>query len=230
MTDELQNIAARYKRRQGVPPDRYSHFNPAVMATVQERQRALVREFTRQKISDLSPLHILEVGCGSGGNLLELIQLGAEPKNLVANDLLPERVALARARLPATVNVTEGDASQLGFQSETFDLVYQSTVFSSILDDDLQFRLANAAWRWLRPGGAVLWYDFVFNNPRNPDVRGVPVRKVRELFPDGQIFVQHLTLAPPLARRVVKVHPSLYGIFNAMPFLRTHVLCYIKKS
>ena len=40
-------------------------------------------------------------------------------------------------------------------------------------------------WRWVRPGGGVLWYDFTFDNPRNPDVRGVPLARVRELFPHG---------------------------------------------
>ena len=30
----------------------------------------------------------------------------------------------------------------------------------------------------LAPGGGVLWYDFTVNNPRNPDVRGVPMKRV----------------------------------------------------
>lgn len=125
MTDELENIAERYRRRGSIPLSRYSHFNAAVIAMVQERQRALIRMFSRQGILDLSPLRILEIGCGSGGNLLELIQLGARPENLAANDLLPERVALARARLPVAVDVREGDASQLGFKDGSFDVVYQ---------------------------------------------------------------------------------------------------------
>jgi hypothetical protein len=36
-------------------------------------------------------------------------------------------------------------------------------------------------------------------------------------------------LAPPIALRVCRIHPSLYGLFNAFPFLRTHVLCWIGK-
>ena len=105
----------------------------------------------------------------------------------------------------------------------------QSTVFSSLLDDAFQQRLADAMWRWTKPGGAVLWYDFTVNNPSNPDVRGVPLARVRELFPQGRITTRRVTLAPPLSRLVCRVHPAAYGLFNALPWLRTHVLCWIAK-
>ena len=78
-------------------------------------------------------------------------------------------------------------------------------------------------------GGGVLWYDFIYNNPSNPDVRGVPVKLVRELFPAGKMIVRRVTLAPPISRRVTRIHPSFYTIFNFFPFLRTHVLCWIQK-
>ena len=110
------------------------------------------------------------------------------------------------------------------------EVVLVSTVFSSVLDPDFQQRLAAALWQWLRPGGAVLWYDFTYNNPRNPDVRGVPLPRVRELFPQSRITARRVTLAPPLARALVRVHPGLYGLFNSVPWLRTHILCWIEKT
>lgn len=229
MSNEIDAISARYERRKNIPADRYARLNPAVNAVVQERQRALLSLFSQLGIADLAGTQVLEVGCGSGGNLLELIQLGAQPQNLVGNELLPDRVAVARHVLPQAVRLLPGDATQLGFEDASFDIVYQSTVFSSILDDGLQERLAAAMWRWVRPGGGVLWYDFTFDNPRNPDVRGVKLARIRRLFPKGVPSVRRVTLAPPIARRVVPVHPALYGVFNALPFLRTHVLCWIQK-
>ena len=113
--------------------------------------------------------------------------------------------------------------------AESQDIAYQSVVFSSLLDDGFQQRLAERMWQWLRPGGAVLWYDFIYDNPTNPDVRGVPLRRVRELFPGAIITARRVTLAPPIARRVAAVHPALYTMFNAMPLLRTHVLAWIAK-
>jgi ubiquinone/menaquinone biosynthesis C-methylase UbiE len=132
--------------------------------------------------------------------------------------------------LPQDVRIFPGDASALPFKDASFDIVYQSTVFSSILDDELLCRIAEAMWRWVRPGGGVLWYDFTFNNPANPDVRGVPLKRVRALFPQGRLSFRRVTLAPPISRRVARVHPVMYGVFNSLPLLRTHVLCFIQKS
>jgi hypothetical protein len=75
----------------------------------------------------------------------------------------------------------------------------------------------------------VLWYDFAYNNPRNPDVLGVPLREVRVLFSGGRIMARLITLAPPLARLVCPIHPALYSVFGVLPFLRTHWLCWIRK-
>ncbi len=77
----------------------------------------------------------------------------------------------------------------------SLDIVLVSTVFSSLLDDAYQQRLADAMWRWLKPGGAVLWYDFTVDNPRNADVRGVPLRRVRALFPQALMRHRRVTLA-----------------------------------
>jgi hypothetical protein len=75
-----------------------------------------------------------------------------------------------------------------------------------------------------------LWYDYVYNNPWNPDVRGVGFRRVRELFPEASIKKWRLSLAPPLGRFVTRVSRSLYTVFNAAPFLRSHIMCWIAKQ
>lgn len=227
---ELAAIRERYARRAALPPDRYSRFNPEVLARMQERQRATVMLLRSQGVASLQGRDVLEIGCGNGANLIEFLAFGAEPQRLAGNELLADRLAQARALLPPAVQLYAGDAAALPLEPASFDIVYQSTVFSSILDDALQARVAAAMWRWVRPGGGVLWYDFTVDNPRNPDVRGVPAARLRALFPEGRIVARRVTLAPPIARRVVALHPSLYGLFNALPLLRTHLLCWIEKS
>ena len=101
--------------------------------------------------------------------------------------------------------------------------------FPSKPDDGFQQKLGDRMWALTKPGGGVLWYDFIFINPRNPDVRGVPLQRIRALFPQGKIHPWKLTLAPPLSRRVTRLHPNLYYVFNIFPFLRTHLLCWIRK-
>ncbi len=226
--DETRAVAERYARRGGL--DRYSMLQPDVWQTVQERQRAMLALFRQQGWTDLSTLRLLEVGCGAGGNLLEMLRLGFDAGHLSGIELLPERLAQARHQLPAALQLFVGDASTLqAVAPASQHIVLQSTVFSSLLDDDFQQRLAQAMWRWVAPGGGVLWYDFTVNNPRNPDVRGVPMARIRQLFAQSVISHQRITLAPPIARAVCRLHPALYPVFNALPALRTHALVWLQK-
>ncbi len=196
---------------------------------VQERQRAMLRLFNEVNLPDLAQLDLTEVGCGSGGNLLELLRIGFAPQRLAGIELLPERFDAARARLPTATRLWLGDATQASVADASQDIVLQSTVFSSLLDDAFQQQLAQTMWRWLKPGGAVLWYDFTVNNPFNPDVRGVPLSCVRALFPGAVLTSRRVTLAPPLARALCRLHTSLYTLVNTVPLLRTHVLAWIAK-
>lgn len=225
---EAQAVRERYARREAQDP-RYSLLNPAALWPMQERQRAMLALFRRLGWHDLSMLRLHEVGSGTGSNLVELIQLGFDPAKLSGVELLPERHAQARERLPAAVSLSQGDALMLSPAAASVDIVLQSTVFSSLLDNAFQQRLAAAMWAAVKPGGGVLWYDFTVDNPRNRDVRGVPMARIRQLFPQARVMKRRLTLAPPIARAVVRVHPALYTLFNAMPLLRTHVLCWLAK-
>ena len=225
--NEADAVVERYARR--AADDRYSRLRPQVWLTLQERQRALLRLFVRAGLHDLSQLRLLEVGCGTGTNLLELLALGFAPEHLSGIELLPDRLATAQQFLPGKVTLMAVDAVRSVVAAASQDIVMASTVFSSLLDDDFQHALAQAMWRWLKPGGAVLWYDFTVDNPRNADVRGVPLARLRELFPHGRMRHERVTLAPPLARAVCRVQPALYGVFNLLPLLRTHVLAWIEK-
>ena len=226
--DDRDAMAARYARRGA--PERYSFLQPDVWQSVQERQRAMLACFVRAGWATLADKHAVEVGCGAGGNLLELLRLGFMPERLTGIELLPERAAHARQVLPAALRLIEGDASAAPIAPGSQHLVLQSTVFSSLQSSATRTALAAAMWRWLAPGGAVLWYDFTVDNPRNPDVRGVPRTELRALFPQARITAHRVTLAPPLARAVCRIHARLYPLFNAVPALRTHVLAWIAKD
>ena len=226
--EETQAIAERYARRSG--GDRYSMLRPEVWQGVQERQRCILRLFGQKLSFDkLSEVTLVEVGCGTGSNLMEFLRVGFAPENLSGIELLPERVAVARRFLPVSVSLLEGDASKVEMPPSSKDIVFQAVVFSSLLEYHFQEELAGQMWRWVKPGGGILWYDFIFNNPSNPDVRGVPIKRIRELFPGGEMIIRRLTLAPPISRIVCRIHPHAYHLFNAIPWLRTHVLCWIAK-
>lgn len=226
---EVRAIISRYALRDaGENAQRYSWARPEVHLASMESDRAMLRLFLAAGFRDFSRITLLEVGCGAGGNLLRFLRWGFDPAHLVGNELLPASLDTARRRLPRELELIGGDASEL--DCGVFDVVYQSTVFSSILDDDFQHKLARRMWAMTRPGGAVLWYDFCYDNPKNPDVRGVPVRRIRELFPESAPMIRRVTLAPPISRAATRVSPRFYSLLNALPFLRTHVLCWIPKG
>jgi SAM-dependent methyltransferase len=222
----IEQIQDAYARR--VTGDsRYHPLNPAQLHALQERERVLADLMRRHGWSDSDSLHITELGCGAGGNLLGLLRLGCRADRLTGVELLPERLALARSQLPAALQLIGGDARNAGIEAGSQQLVLMATVFSSVLDEGLQQQLADTAWRWLQPGGAILGYDFAVDNPANPDVRGVSVARWRQLFPQAvDVDVRRLTLAPPLARRL----PAwALPLFNALPLLRTHRFLHLRK-
>jgi SAM-dependent methyltransferase len=231
--EEISRIKARYERRSAAGlSDVYNPIAPCNAlwrAELHAETAGLLYSWLGQT-RKLSECVIAEIGCGAGANLIDMIGFGAEPSRLLANELLSERVEMARRRLPASVTFYPGDVMEADIAPESVDLVLQFTVFSSILDASLKSAIARRLWSWLKPGGAVLSYDFIYNNPRNPDVRKLDVRELRRLFPDGQFHVRRVTLAPPLARRVAPVSPALFGALNALPFLRSHALCLIRKA
>ena len=223
---EAEAVRERYARR-AAHDSRYALTNPAALMSVQERQRAMLALFADIGLADLAAPRLLEVGSGSGGNLLELLWWGFRPEHLAGIELLPERHVVARERLPSALRLVCGDATRPELEPGPHDIVFASTVFSSLLDDAFQQRLAEAMWARVKPGGGVLWYDFTVDNPRNRDVRGVPLRRVRALFPEARVTHRRITLAPPIARAVSRVHPGLYTLCNAIPALRTHLLCWL---
>ena len=227
ISTEARAVVERYTRR--MASDRYSLLRPEVWQAVQERQRAQLRLFAALGWTSLDDKRVVDVGCGDGGNLLEWMRLGFEGRRLTGLELLEERARAARQRLPSDVRVIQGDALAAPIEPASQDVVHQAVVFSSLLDDGFQRQLAERMWSWVRPGGGVLWYDFTFDNPSNPDVRGVPMRRVCELFPQAQLRWQRITLAPPISRRVCRLHPAAYTVFNTVPWLRTHVLCWLGK-
>lgn len=220
--DEQEHIRQRYERRKQHPSERYSMENPYVQRVVVERQTAYANVLYKY-FKDPKEVKVLEVGAGAGFNLHFFLQAGVPPEQLYANELLEDRIALLRKAFPG-INVLPGDARAI---AETdFDLIFQSTVLSSILDESFRKELCANLWGKLKLGGIFLSYDFAFNNPRNPDVAKVTVAQLKEYFPQGTIeVVKKVTLAPPIGRRVGKG----YGFFNTFPFLRSHRVVVIRK-
>jgi ubiquinone/menaquinone biosynthesis C-methylase UbiE len=233
---EKVRICAEYEwRAQNVPADFYALTKPANLFFYQQRIRALLDLLSDEGMIPLVGKKILDVGCGVGQYLIDLESWGARRRDLAGIDLLESRVFYTRSRLCASQSEIEradirvGDASNLPWPDETFDIVHQSTMISSILDKKMKKAVTSEMLRVLKPTGVILWYDLLFNNPKNPNVRGIGAQEIRLLFSNCSIRLKRITLAPPIARRLVPITWIGSMFLEKLVFLNTHYLGIIRK-
>lgn len=224
---ERQRLVAEYaRRRRELPADRYAPWNRAEQFMRHGRSRLAARLLHEAGVFPDAESRCLEVGFGAGGWLPQLLEWGAAESNLQGVEIDPARLEATRRRLPAA-HLQLADGAALPYADGRFDLVVVSTVFTSILDDEVRRRVAVEIERVLRPAGALLWYDFAIDNPRNPNVRGVPRRELQALFPDLRGEIRRVTLAAPLARLVAPRAWWLAELLETVPLLRSHLLAVL---
>jgi ubiquinone/menaquinone biosynthesis C-methylase UbiE len=128
------------------------------------------------------------------------------------------------------VTVECGNAAAIRFESGSFDLVLQATVFTSVLDAGMKQAMAAEMLRVLRPDGLILWYDFFVRNPWNPYVRPVGKGEIRSLFPGCSFELRRVSLAPPLVRLVAPHSWLACSLMTRIPPLCTHYLGAVRKQ
>jgi SAM-dependent methyltransferase len=230
VTDEIDRIARAYRGyEEGQASRRWSLANRGNRAALHERKGAIKSMLAAKGWLPIGTRSMLEVGCGTGAELARLLELGADPRNLVGVDLLADRVAAAKAAYPE-LDLRVANAERLDFANGQSELVLALRFFSSIRDEPMARNVAAEIDRVLKPGGAVIWYDFRYDNPRNPNVTGMSKAKIRALFPRLSGTLRRVTLLPPLARRLGPLTPALYPALSLMPPLRTHLAGLLVKD
>jgi len=106
----------------------------------------------------------------------------------------------------------------------------QFTVFTSVLQKGIKKDIAKEMLRVLKKAGIIIWYDFSYNNPRNPDVKGIKKKEIVNLFPNCKFTFKRVTLAPPIARFIAPRSWLLCYLFEKLSFLCTHYLVIIRKE
>jgi ubiquinone/menaquinone biosynthesis C-methylase UbiE len=187
--DEVSRLRDVYAKRDAAMPHAsweaniYHPRHPLGHLFHEHNHDALVAALNALAI-DLDGLDVLDVGCGYGYWLRYLVDLGADPGRLTGIDLSRQRIEAARTSNPA-IRWVHSEDEALPFPSDSFDIVLQSVVFSSILEEEKRSTLASEMSRVVRSGGHVLWVDHKRSFAET--LAGFSQTKVREYFPSGEI-------------------------------------------
>lgn len=223
MNQENERIRSVYTGRDTLDKKSlYAWYRPEVRRQEAEKEMVAASLISRTVGTNLNDIQVLDIGCGTGTFLRNLIEWGGDPVNLTGSEFLEDRLDVARIMSPSGINWHLGN---LDFASqESFDFVITNTVFSSVLDVKNRQELAKEMWRVLKPGGWLMIFDFRYNNPSNKNVKRVVRSELREYWPESiNEHWQTLLLAPPIARRLVPLSPLTGSILEAtVPFLRSH--------
>ncbi len=149
-------------------------------------------QLVRERLGPVAGLRILEVACGRCGFVRELARAGAR---VTGCDFSAAALRVGQTKLPAanghSAALTQGDAQNLPFANEAFDLVISCETIEHLPDPQ---RALREMWRITRPGGRLFlttpnYLNFMglyelYAAVRHPD------RKSGQPFDRRQIFPQ----------------------------------------
>src|SRR5271154_4698875 len=126
-------------------------------------------EYAFHLLGDVRGKTVLDLGCGTGENVIPLIERGA---HVIGMDISPDLIAIAQkfvrdANLEASLSV--GDAYNTGLPDESVDVV-----FCMALIHHLDIKLVrDEMWRVLRKGGSIILREPVRFSKGYARVRGL---------------------------------------------------------
>lgn len=206
--------------------------NPEVLFQSLAMDKSVTR--TLYKIKDFSSIKVLDVGCGEGGSLLNLMRLGFDPGNLEGIDILMDRINIAKNKFP-NVHFIEGDAANLPVPDCQYDLVMESTMFVQLTDDALCKSIASEMIRVTRKGGFLMLIDWRYSKPWDKSYKGLSKKRLKSLFEINSstelVTVKNGALIPLLGRFISKFCPAFYFLLQVtLPFLAGQVTYLLQKS
>lgn len=237
--------AARHETTQATTADRFHNYyaskgddrndplrNPGVLFQNLAFQKSEVEALRRLNV-DKRTWKILDVGCGAGFSLQGLLGYGLEPELLYGIDILEDRIARGRRRMPS-VHLTCGDATRMDYESACFDLVTESTMFIQITDESISRDIAREMLRVVKPGGYIVLTDWRYSFGR-AGYRALSGKRIRRLFAVGTstsvVYKTHGALIPVVGRALSRYGSSLYFLTSRLlPFLVGQMTVVLRKK
>jgi len=109
-------------------------------------------EYAFHLLGDVRGKTVLDLGCGTGENIVPLLERGAR---VIGMDISPDLIAIAQKRLRDAnleASLSTGDAHETGLPDESVD-----AIFSMALIHHLDIKhVREEMWRILRKGGVII--------------------------------------------------------------------------
>ncbi len=225
VVQENRRLQEVYEKRDASLPgnrSRYGRFGPAFKLERESRTRLIRLRLIESGRLGRTGLRVLEIGCGGGAALEDIQKTGIKNAAVYGMDLLKRRMRPQDGRL-----LFCGDAKKIPCPDHCFDIVFQFTLLSSVLDADVRAKIAKEMIRVVKKDGLIFSYDF-WINPFNRNTAGISPKELRKIFPGCGIRLDRVTLAPPLARVLAGYSPKFCQAMENMKILNTHYLALIQ--
>jgi ubiquinone/menaquinone biosynthesis C-methylase UbiE len=215
LTDSTRQWYTKYYERKG--EFRNSILNPEVLFQNFAMEASILSGLRLLNLNEKAK--ILDIGCAGGGSLKRFLELGIDPLNLYGIDILSELIDEGKRNYPS-MNLIEGDASNLPYDSNYFDIVMESTMFMQLTDDKMSKQIANEMIRVLKPGCHMILVDWRYANPFSKTHMAFNTSRLKTLFLSNKeceiLQVSTGALIPPLGRFISKYFPSMYFLIKKL--------------
>lgn len=111
-------------------------------------------------ISKIPISKILDLGCGTGFKSRIFLDLGMKPNNYFGVDLVTTMLIEGKNILQGGHYYT-ANATELPFQSYTFDIILIFRIFSSIHKKNIRDKICEEAIRVLKHDGIIIYWDVI---------------------------------------------------------------------
>ena len=177
---------------------------------------------------------IADIGCGSCTDLMNLVSMGFNQNNLYGIDINKVDIDFGKKNFPL-LKLTNQNAENLSFEDNFFDLVYESTMFVQLNDEEISERISNEMLRVTKKNGFLIIFDWRYGKINDKRFLSCNKKRVKKMFKIGisstLISVIPGMLVPPLGRFLSKNFDPLYfPTAKVFPFLVGQVAYVLKKK
>lgn len=207
--------------------------NPEVLFQTLALESSVVRASRDIRHAPSTAL-VLDVGCGGGGDIYQLVRIGYVPTMITGIDIQQDRIEAAR-RLYPQMQFIHGDATRMEFDDDSFDLVFESTMFATLPNDRDRTAISSEMVRVCKPGGYLMLVDWRTPKPGDSNYKALTRKELCTLFSVGTatrlMKVHKGALVPPIGRFLSMRTPSLYFVvWRLFPFLVGQVVYVLMKG